>query len=101
MKVYVLVHESYIYMDNDYNVDIKSFKDEKSAINYLSIFKNEILNCYLECVDAETIEEFRAYLGGELYTFDIDDDNWFKIDAEEIGYDILYIEEQDVMEFEI
>lgn len=101
MKVYVLVHETYAYWDNMYDVEIKSFKNERSAINYLSILKNEILNYYLEDVDAKTIEEFTAYLGDALYTFDIEDDNWFKIDVEETGYDILYIEEQDVMEFEI
>lgn len=101
MKVYVLVHEFYGYWDNDYDVDIKSFKDERSAINYLTIWKNEILNGYLEDVNAETVEEFRSYLGDGLYTFDIEDDNWFKIDVEDTGYDILYIEEQDIMEFEI
>lgn len=101
MKVYILVHESYGYWDNDYDVEIKSFKDERSAINFLSIWKNEILNYYLEDVNAETIEEYRAYLGDELYTLDIEDDNWFKIDIEEMGYDILYVEEQDVMEFEL
>jgi hypothetical protein len=101
MKVYVLVHETYGYWANEYDVEIKSFKDKRSAINYLSIWKNEILNYYLEDVDAETVEEFRTYLGDSLYTFDIEDDDWFKIDVEDTGYDTLYIEEQDIMEFEL
>ena len=101
MKVYLLVHESYGYWDNDYYVDVKSFKDKQSAINYLTIWKNEMLNGYLEDMEVETIEEYREQLGDSLYSLDIEDDDWFKVDVEDTGYDVLYIEEQDVMEFEI
>ena len=101
MKVYILVHESYGYWDNDYYVDMKSFKDKQSAINYLSIWKNEMLNEYLGEIEVETIEEYREQLGDALFCLDITDDDWFKIDVDETGYDVLYIEEQDVMKFEI
>ena len=101
MKVYLLVHESYGYLDNDYYVDVKSFKDKQSAINYLTIWKNEMLNSYLADMEVETIEEYREQLGDALYSLDIEDDDWFKIDVDETGYDVLYIEEQDIMEFKI
>jgi hypothetical protein len=80
---------------------MKSFKDKQSAINYLTIWKNEMLNEYLEEENVKTIEEYREHLGDSLYCLDMADDDWFKIDVDETGYDVLYIEEQDIMEFEL
>ena len=60
-----------------------------------------MLNEYLGEIEVETIEEYREQLGDALFCLDITDDDWFKIDVDETGYDVLYIEEQDVMEFEI
>ena len=103
MKVYLLVHESYSHWNGDYYVDVKSFKNKQSAINYLTIWKNEILNDYLgeETENIKTIEEYKESLGGSLYCLITTEDDWFKVDVKDAGYDILYIEEQDVMEFEL
>ena len=44
MKVYTLLHETYGWWDNDYNVDIYTFKDRQSAINYLKILSEALID---------------------------------------------------------
>ncbi len=100
MKVYLLIHEVYLYWNNEYLVEIKSFKDEQSAINYLSFVKQEILNELMREKDVETVNELMNVIGDKIISFDNCDD-YFYLELEEDGYDILYIEEQDVMEFNL
>jgi hypothetical protein len=101
-KVYILVHESYAYWDNDYDVNFKTFKDKESAMNYLKIMKQEFID---NACDHEnlTVEELRnAYDSddGYVYAFE-DEEDYFRLDIEEYGYDCAYISDQDVMSFNI
>ena len=95
-KVYILVHESHSYWDNDYNVNFKTFKDKESAMNYLKIMKQEFID---NACDHEnlTVEELRD---GYIYAFE-DEEDYFRIDIEEYGYDLAYIDDQDIMSFNI
>ena len=101
-KVYILVHESYAYWDNEYDVNFKTFKDKESAMNYLKIMKQEFID---DACDHEnlTVEELRnAYESddGYVYAFE-DEEDYFRIDIEDYGYDCAYIDVQDVMSFNI
>ena len=101
-KVYILVHESYAYWDNDYDVSFKTFKDKESAINYLKIMKQEFIN---DACDYEnlTVEELRNSFDnddGHVYDFE-DTEEYFRLDIEDYGYDCAYIDIQDVMSFNI
>ena len=100
MKVYTLVKESYSYWDSDYNVSLKVFKDKQSAMNYLEIEKESLLQDAMKQLDVTTIEEIQALYDEEdgVYYFENSKDSYY-IEIEEWGHDCLSIEEHDVMEF--
>ena len=102
MKVFVLIKERFSYYDNGTDFEIKIFKDEQSAINYLQIEKEELLLEAMKEIGANTLEELESYAeeGEIVYTFENEECNYY-IDIEDWGYDSLRIREYDVMEFKI
>ncbi len=101
-KVYLLVHETYVYLDNDYDVSFKVFDDEQSAINYLKILRDECLAdiCERESTTIENLKQEVEDGSYYIYTFE-DEPEYFKIEIEEYGYNCIYVEEQDIMTFNI
>ena len=112
MKVYALIKETYVYWDNDYDCTVKIFTDRESALNYLVIEKESILDevyselkSSFEDADLPATEKGLEELyddGNSNYIYDYTDhDDYFRIYIEEWGFETLYISEQDVMEFKI
>ena len=112
MKVYALVKETYVYWDNDYDCTVKIFVDRESAINFLAIEKESILDeVYyeikgtLEDANLPPTEKSLEQLydeGDSNYIYDFTShDDYFRIYIEEWGSETLHISEQDVMEFKI
>ena len=96
MKVYVLVHESYTWWDNDYTTQVYTFKDRQSAINYLTVLKEMLLDDALKHNDL-TIEDFENSDDYYMY-LDMEDSEFFTVRIEEWGSESLWIKESDVME---
>ena len=94
MKVYVLIHETYGWWDNDYTTQVYTFKDKQSAINYLAVLREMLLDDALKYNDL-TIEDLTNSDDDYL---DIEDDDSFTISIEEWGSETLWIKESDVME---
>lgn len=112
MKVYALIKETYAYWDNEYDSTVKIFTDKVSAMNYLAIEKEAILDevyheikSILEDADLPATEKGLEQLyddGNNNYVYDYTNyDDYFRICIEEWGSETLYISEQDVMEFKI
>lgn len=95
MKVYVLVHESYTWWDNDYETQVYAFKDKPSAINYLAVLREMLLDDALEHNNL-TIEDLTN--DDDYMYLDMEDDDYFIIRIEEWGSESLWIKESDVME---
>lgn len=111
MKVYLLIQETYCYEDNGFYVEHWIFKDKQSAINYLSIIKESILEDIYELLDSDFDEHSyerteenlkKLYDSNEylIYSYSNDPDYFF-IDIEDWGYELLKIKEENVMEFNI
>ena len=92
MKVYTLVHETYGWWDNDYNVNIYTFKDRQSAINYLKILSEMLIEDALKHNDMK-LEDFDY----DYNRFDQEED-YLYISIEEWGSETLSITETDLME---
>ena len=67
MKVYLLIHETYGYWDNDYSVDTTVFNSKQSAINYLAEVKEFLIRDALETVNCETVEGLTEDNGVYVY----------------------------------
>ena len=93
MKVYTLLHETYGWWDNDYNVDIYTFKDRQSAINYLKILSEMLIEDALKHNDMK-IEDFE----NNDYDYLDQEEDYLYIRIEEWGSDTLSIRETDLME---
>lgn len=102
MYVYMLIKERYTQWDNDWEASYKVFKDEQSAINYFIIEREALLEDAYHELNVNTVEEIKTLYDNEeeVYCFTYDDD-WYHIEIEDWGYDLLKIEKQDVMEFNI
>ena len=96
MKVYVLVHESYTWWDNDYTTQVYTFKDKQSAINYLAVLRDTLLDDALEHNDMK-IEDFENSDDYYMY-LDMEGEDFFTVRIEEWGSESLWIKESDVME---
>jgi hypothetical protein len=92
MKVYTLIHESYGWWDNDYCTEIYTFKDRQSAINYLKILSEMLIEDALKHNNM-TLEE----INNDYDTLEQDDD-YLYIRIEEWGSETLSITETDLME---
>ena len=109
MKVYLLLKETYCYNDNEFYTDQWIFKDKQSAMNYLTMLKENILEETYECLSDDLEEnsfekteeglqklyDTNQYL---IYSYSNDPDYFF-IDIEDWGYEKLDINEENVMEF--
>ena len=84
--------------ENDYNTTVKAFEDKQSAINYLGIEKELMLQEVMEYQSCATVEELQHSDG--IIDFDNHSDHYY-INIEEWGYDYLTILEQDLMSFNI
>lgn len=102
MKVYLLVRESYVYWDNEHDVSIKTFKDRQSAINYLTIEKEMLLAEAMHELNVTSSEEIRELYENDevVYAYENEIDSYY-IEIEEWGYDILSVQEHDIMEFDM
>lgn len=101
-KVYLLVKESYIYWDNDYDTTFNVFLDKQSAMNYLAVMKEMLLDEAMNELNVTTVKEIEALAEEENTVYDYaNKDDYYHIDIEEWGHDYLYIIEKDVMEFNI
>ena len=92
MKVYTLIHETYGWWDNDYYTEIYTFKDRQSAINYLKILSETLLEDALKSNDI-TLED----IDNDYDAFEQEEDFFF-IKIEEWGSETLSIKETDLME---
>ena len=93
MKVYTLIHETYGWWDNEYDVNIYTFKDRQSAINYLKILSEMLIEDALKHNDM-TLEDLR---NNDYDYFDQEED-YLYIRIEEWGSETLSIKETDLME---
>ena len=93
MKVYTLIHETYGWWDNDYNVNIYTIKDRQSTINYLKILSEMLIEDALKHNDM-TLEDLR---NNDYDYFDQEED-YLYIRIEEWGSETLSIKETDLME---
>ena len=101
MKVYLLIHETYTCSDNDFYFDIKTFQSKQSAMNYLKLLKECILEEILHSLKIKNIEELEYLFETTdiIYDYQNNNDHFF-IDIYDEGSDCLRILEQDVMNFE-
>ena len=97
-KVYLLVKETYIYWDNDYDTTFNVFLDKQSALNYFAIEKEVLLEEAMHELNVTTVKEIEALAEEEdtVYGY-ANKDDYYHIDIEEWGRDYLYIIEKDVM----
>lgn len=93
MKVYLLIHESYNYWDNSIDLKTYVFKDEKSAIAYMKILSEKLIDEALE-INPNLIPNEND--DGDDYIEQYED--YLYIKTGEWGHEIVHIEEQDVME---
>lgn len=101
-KVYLLVKESYIYWDNDYDTTFNVFFDKQSAMNYLAVMKEMLLDEAIQELNVTSVKEIEALAEEEDRVYDYSNsDDYYHIDIEEWGHDYLYIVEKDVMEFHL
>ena len=101
MKVYILLYESYSYYDNEATNSIKVFADKGSAIHYLDILKEQLIENALEELNLKNLQELEESFENDseyIYSYTNEDDYYY-IDIEDWGTDTLSILEEDVMTF--
>ena len=101
MKVYILLYESYSYYDNDVTNSIKVFADKASAIHYLDVLKEQLIENALEELNLKNLQELEESFENDseyiyYYRNEVD---YYYIDIEDWGTDTLSILEEDVMTF--
>lgn len=101
MKVYILLYESYSYYDNEATNSIKVFADKGSAIHYLDILKEQLLENALEELNLKTVQELEeSYENDSEYIYYYaNETDYYYINIEDWGTDRLSILEEDVMSF--
>jgi hypothetical protein len=102
MKVYVVLKQTYAYWDNDHCCNMNVFKDRQSAVNFLQMLKEDILLDAMSELNVSTIKEIEELFhdNESIWGFSNEPD-YFYIEIEEWGYEMLDIEEHDVMKFEL
>ena len=93
MKVYTLVHETYGWWDNEYDTTIYTFKDRQSAINYLKILSEALIDDALDHNNI-TLED----LENNDYDYFDQEEDYLYIRIEEWGSETLSITKTDLME---
>ena len=93
MKIYTLIHESYGWWDNDYCTQIYTFKDRQSAINYLKILSEALIDDALKYNDMK-LEDFE----NNDYDYFEQEEDYLYIRIEEWGSETLSITKTDLME---
>jgi hypothetical protein len=101
MKVYILLYESFSYYENETTNSIKVFADKASAIHYLDILKEQLIENALEELNFKTVQELEeSYENDSEYIYYYaNEDDYYYINIEEWGTDTLSILEEDVMTF--
>lgn len=101
MRVYVLLYESYSYYDNETTNSIKVFADKGSAIHYLDVLKEQLIENALEELNFKTVQELEeSYENDSEYIYSYTNEvDYYYIDIEDWGTDTLSILEEDVMTF--
>jgi hypothetical protein len=93
LKVYLLIHESYSYWDEDTTFKVYTFKDRASAIIYMEILSEKLIDEALE-INKDIVVNNRE---DDDYNYIEQDENSLYIAIDEWGHEYVYIEEQDVM----
>jgi hypothetical protein len=89
-----LIHESYSYWDENTEFSVCAFKDKASAIIYLKILSEKLINDALE-INEHLVPNKKE--PDDCDYIDLDEDRLY-ITIDEWGYEYVNIEEQDVME---
>lgn len=99
-KVYIIVWESYAFMDNDFGTIIEAFNDLESAKIYFEMMKSNTIKEYLDYTGYEAIE---GLVNDEYFYIDEEPtsngDQYLYIEYDDYGYDRLRIYEKPVMKF--
>ena len=102
MNVYVIVWESYGYMDDAFSTEVELFETLDSAQAYFEMMKLNIIQEYIDYTEYETLEEMIAddnfYMDEEPTR---DGNEYLFIDYDEYGHDKLRIYEKPIMKFNL
>ena len=101
MKVYILLHETFAYYNNEAGYSVKVFADKDSALRYLAILKEQLLDNAMEELGYKTVKELEDLYenDSEYILYYRNEDDYYYIDIEDWGTDTLSILEEDVMTF--
>ena len=102
MNVYVIVWESYGYMDDEYGTTVEIFETLDSAKIYFEVIKSNIIRDYFEHAEVSDIDKLIdddcCYIDEEPTR---DGSEYFFIDYDEFGHDRLRIYEKPIMKFNL
>jgi hypothetical protein len=93
LKVYLLIHESYSYWDEDTTFKVCAFKDKSSALVYMKVLSEKLINEALE-INGDIVVNNKE---SDDYDYIEQEEDSLYITIDEWGHELVYIEEQDVM----
>lgn len=99
MDIYVLIHENYFYNRDEYGTKVIVFDSEEGAKTYLEILKDAIKEDIARTYNYDSFEEM---FNDEAFTTDVyisENDIRMFLEIEEDGFDHVYIQKQNIMNF--
>ena len=106
MIAYELRHTMYIWEDCTTEVNTLLFETEEDAIEYLNIKKIDIIDEYCEHLNLQhssnssiALRQYILSTSEETYNDYTEEDDYFYVELEEFGHDILEITKKELLKF--